>query len=57
VAGWRETKILKLIDKAVLGAVSELSGRNKSERIGGLVKPISVAELSGHERTQQVQAN
>ena len=33
-----ETKLVKLIDKAVLGTVSELPGRNASEPIGGLVK-------------------
>jgi hypothetical protein len=33
-----ETKLLKLIDEAVSWTVSELSGRNESELIGGLVK-------------------
>jgi hypothetical protein len=33
-----ETKLVKLTDKAVLGTVSELPGRNASEPIGGLVK-------------------
>ena len=32
----RETNALKLIDKATLGVVSELPGRNESERIGDL---------------------
>jgi hypothetical protein len=32
-----ETKLMKSIDKAVLGAVSESPGRNASELIGGLV--------------------
>ena len=30
----RETNALKPIDKATFGVVSELSGRNESERIG-----------------------
>ncbi len=33
-----ETKLMKSIDKAVHGAVSESPGRNASELIGGLVK-------------------
>ncbi len=33
-----ETKLVKLIDKATLGVVSESSGRNESEPIGCLVK-------------------
>jgi hypothetical protein len=41
VAGWRATNILKPTDKAVLGTVSESSGRNENERIGGLVKTTS----------------
>ena len=41
VAGWRVTNILKPTDKAVHGAVSESSGRNVNERIGGLVKTNS----------------
>jgi len=32
----RETNALKLIDKAILGMVSEPPGRNESERIGDL---------------------
>jgi hypothetical protein len=32
----RETNYLKLIDKAILGIVSELPGRNVSECIGSL---------------------
>jgi hypothetical protein len=32
MTGVRETKHLKLIDKAVLGTVSESPGRNKRER-------------------------
>ncbi len=32
----RETNYLKLIDKAILGIVSELPGRNESECIGSL---------------------
>ena len=35
MAGMRETEYLKPIDKAILGVVSELPGRNESERIGG----------------------
>jgi hypothetical protein len=31
-----ETKRMKPIDKAIFGMVSESSGRNESERIGGL---------------------
>ena len=33
-----ETKLVKLTDKAILGMVSELPGRNASEPIGGLVR-------------------
>ena len=33
-----ETNLVKLIDKAILGMVSESSGRNKSEPMGGLVR-------------------
>ncbi len=42
MADMRETEYLKPIDKAILGVVSELSGRNESERIGGLenAKPL-----------------
>jgi len=36
MASWRETKSLEPIDKAVFRAVSESSGRNGNERIGGL---------------------
>lgn len=36
MAGWRETKILKPIDKATFGVVSEFAGRNVSERRGSL---------------------
>ncbi len=32
----RETNYLKLIDKAILGIVSELPGRNVSECVGSL---------------------
>jgi len=35
MAGMRETEYLKPIDKAILGVVSELPGRNESERTGG----------------------
>ena len=33
VAGRKETEFLKPTDKAILGMVSESSGRNESERI------------------------
>ena len=33
-----ETKRMKLIDKAILGMVSESPGRNESEPRGGLVR-------------------
>ena len=33
IAGWRETKTLKPIDKISLGEIYESPGRNKSERI------------------------
>jgi hypothetical protein len=36
MAGSRETEGLKPIDKAIFGIVSESSGRNASEHIGGL---------------------
>ena len=36
MADRRETKYLKPIDKAILGMVSELPGRNESERMGSL---------------------
>ena len=36
MTGTRETYYLKLIDKAILGIVSELPGRNVSECIGSL---------------------
>ena len=36
MTGMRETNYLKLIDKAILGVVSELPGRNVSECIGSL---------------------
>lgn len=35
MAGRRETDCLKPIDKAIFGMVSESSGRNESEGIGG----------------------
>ena len=38
VAFVEETKRMKPIDKAALGAVSESPGRNESEPIGGLDK-------------------
>jgi len=43
----RETEYLKPIDKAILGVVSELSGRNESERTGGLEseKPLRPSPL------------
>jgi len=36
IAGWRETKTLKPIDKASFGEVNEPSGRNESERKSSL---------------------
>ena len=36
MAGRRETEYLKPIDKAIFWMVSELLGRNESERIGSL---------------------
>jgi hypothetical protein len=36
MTGTRETNCLKLIDKAILGIVSELPGRNASECTGSL---------------------
>jgi hypothetical protein len=36
IAGRKETEFLKPIDKAIFGMVSKSSGRNESERIGGL---------------------
>ena len=36
IAGAEETKRRKSIDKAIFGMVSELSGRNESERTGDL---------------------
>jgi hypothetical protein len=36
MAGRRETKYLKPIDKGIFGMVSESPGRNESERRGGL---------------------
>jgi len=36
IAFAEETKRMKPIDKAIFGMVSDSSGRNESERIGGL---------------------
>ena len=49
VVGRRETKSGESTDKAVLGMVSESSGRNESERTGGLenVNPRGRALGSG----------
>ena len=41
IAGRRETESRKPIDKAIQGMVSESSGRNESERIGGPESPNS----------------
>ncbi len=38
IASVEETKLMKPIDKAVFGTVSESPGRNASEPIGGLVR-------------------
>ena len=35
ITGIRGTKSLKLIDKVTRGVMSELPGRNESERVGG----------------------
>ncbi len=48
MAGKRETKCLKPIDKAIFGMVSELSGRNKSECVGGL--EINATRRLSHRR-------
>ena len=48
-----ETKPVKLIDKAILGMVSESPGRNVSEPTGGLVRKLLLeAEPSGPGRRQ-----
>ena len=44
--------MMKLIDKAVLGAVSESPGRNASEPVGGLVTNFPEVELSRLGRRQ-----
>ena len=44
---WKVTDTLKPIDKALLGKVSELPGRNESEHIGSLVMPNPKAEPLG----------
>jgi len=36
IAGWRETKTLKPIDKVFLGKITSTPGRNESERVCGL---------------------
>ena len=48
-----ETKRMKPIDKAIFGMVSESSGRNESERIGGLENPKS---SRGRARTERAKA-
>ena len=48
-----ETNLVKLIDKAIFGMVSESPGRNASEPIGGLVrKQTPEAEPSVFGRRQ-----
>ena len=49
MVGRKETESRKSIDKAILGMVSESSGRNESERTGGLenVNPRGRALGSG----------
>ena len=42
---------MKPIDKAIFGMVSESSGRNESERIGGLENP-KLQGPSPHERAK-----
>jgi hypothetical protein len=58
VAFVEETKRMKPTDKAILGMVSELSGRNVSEPRSGLVKnasegriPWSGMKAAGHVAT------
>jgi len=52
VDGRKETEPRKPIDKAIRGMVSESSGRNESERGGGLEIMTPEAELSIMERRQ-----
>ncbi len=53
MASKRETKCLKPIDKASFREVSELPGRNESERIGGPESAIvPEVELASVERRQ-----
>ena len=42
IASAEETKLMKPIDKAILGMVSESPGRNVSEPTGGLDKKITL---------------
>ena len=44
---------MKPIDKSIFGMVSESSGRNESERIGGLENPKS---SRGRARTERAKA-
>ena len=53
VAFVEETRGMKPIDKAALGAVSESPGRNESEPIGGLETINPKAEPFGSGRRQQ----
>jgi hypothetical protein len=41
IAGGKETELLKPIDEAIPGMVSELPGRNANEPVGGLENPRS----------------
>ena len=52
MAGRREADCLKPIDKAFFGNVSESSGRNESERTGGLES----AQFIGRARSTGVKA-
>jgi hypothetical protein len=52
IAGWRETEILKPIDRVSRGGDHESSGRNDSERKCGLEKPDPRAEPASGGRRQ-----
>jgi hypothetical protein len=48
IAGWRETKTLKPIDKVSLGEIYESPGRNDSERDCGLENTRSEGRAHAH---------
>ena len=52
IAGWRETKILKPIDRVSRGGDHESPGRNDSERKCGLEQPDPRAEPASGGRRQ-----